>query len=204
MIHLIHGFNENHKIGNPKIIRLEPLLHQRGFEVTVHDYGNLDLVAVRNNENLARLIFPQVKKGDSIIAFSNGCAIAARLARWGAPFKSMVFIQPALYSKWELPSHIDKLDVIWNEHDWPTGAVKYWRQFTGLFPWRWSRKRRAMWGDMGRVGYKGLYDSRIINHNSDSKPDSKPGLSFNSLPPVKGHTAWQESDQWLRFIAGRV
>lgn len=95
-VHLIHGFNEKHPVQKPSVAVLAPSIRARGHAARVHDYGHWDLVATRNNHNLARLIYPQVKPGDTLVGFSNGAAIIDQLQRLGVEASRIVLIQPAL------------------------------------------------------------------------------------------------------------
>lgn len=191
-VHLIHGFNERHKVGEPRISVLKEAIEARGFECRVHDYGHWDLIATRNNSNLARVILPSIKEGDTLIGFSNGAAIIAHLCRLGAPIDKIIFIQPALSKKWAPPKRVKCWTVFYNKGDLATVAGKHWRRVTGVLPWRWQQRHH--WGEMGNTGYKGK-DTRVIQYRTDKvvSPD---------LPLVTGHSGWAraKSAKWWEFI----
>ena len=196
-VHLIHGFNESHPVQHPNIAVLAPLIKRRGFNVHVHDYGEWDLMATRNNKNLARLIYPSIREGDTLVAFSNGAAIVAHLQampmRVATP--RIVLIQPALSNKWVPNSYTQSVTVFWNAGDLATVAGKWWRRVTGIFPWRWKEKHH--WGEMGHTGYVGS-DPRYTQIRTDQPS--------GDLPAVSGHTHWDDDENraWREVIANCV
>lgn len=196
MIHLIHGFRELHPIGDPRIsTALKNRLLQRGDAVTVHDYGYLDLVGVKCNRNLARLIRPSVKRGDTLVGFSNGCAIIAHLQTMKSiACPKIVLIQPALAQKWTPNKHCASIDVYYNSGDKATVAGKWWRRLINVLPWRWQA--RHMWGEMGHDGYTGK-DLRFTQYDTENTP---------GMPRLSGHGTWQhaKSTIWQDFIAARI
>ena len=118
--HLIHGFNEGHKVQRPKIAVLVPLIKARGLNVMIHDYGDWDLIATRNNVCLARLIFPHIKDGDTLVGFSNGAALVAHLEALGVSAKRVILIQPALANQWTPNAKTRDIVVFWNTGDMAT------------------------------------------------------------------------------------
>jgi hypothetical protein len=199
-VHLIHGFNEGHKLQRPKIARLKPLLEARGLRVKVHDYGKWDLVATRNNENIARLIYPHVNDGDTLIGFSNGAAVIAHLEDFGVRAKRVILIQPALSKRW-VPNHYAKhVVVFWNKGDDVTVAGKWWRRVTGMLPWRWQDKHN--WGEMGDTGYTGQ-DTRFIQYQTDADASDE---NQQKLPKVSGHGDWQDPENiaWWQIIVNHA
>jgi len=200
-VHLIHGFNENHPLQAPKITRLVPSLTDLGYRVRIHDYGHWDLVAVRNNANLARLIYPSVKPGDTLVGFSNGAALVARLVALGVQPGRIVLIQPALGNKWEPPADckVEKVTVFWNPKDNITTVGKWWGRVTDLMPWRW--KNPHGWGEMGDTGYLG--SSPLFEQFNTLEPE-KVASRYQQIPnPASGHSGWQkpESSGWWKLIA---
>ena len=191
-VHLIHGFNEHHGPGKPKIRILESFLSRRQHRVLTHDYGDWDLVATRNNKNLARLILPHIEKGDSVIAFSNGAAITAHLCMLGAELDRIVLIQPALSKKWIAPLGVKEITVFWNEGDNATVGGKWYRRVTGLLPWRWQERHK--WGEMGHTGFTGN-DERYLQFDTEHSHRL-------DLPVVSGHSAWAKPEyhEWHEFI----
>jgi len=193
-IHLIHGFNETHPIQKPSIACLKPMLCHRGFKVMIHDYGKLNLVETTANNNLARLIYPHVADGDTLIGFSNGAAIVAHLQSMGARTPKIILIQPALSNTWRPNSSCMSVSVLWNPHDLATLAGKWYRRFTGLMPWRWQDKHH--WGEMGHTGYVGG-DMRYLQYQTDATED---------MPVVAGHSDWAlpKNRDWWELIANNA
>ena len=204
-VHLIHGFNERHKLQRPKLIVLGDELQGRGFDVRVHDYGHWDLVATRNNSNLARLIFPSIEDGDTLIGFSNGAALIAHLLRLGAKPKRVVLIQPALGKRWKPPACVKHITVFHNEGDMATVAGKWWRRATSLLPWRWQEKHN--WGEMGHTGYIGD-DKRFVQYKTDepSRSHVTDEWSRLDLPKARGHSGWsyRKNAAWWKIIVSHA
>lgn len=207
-VHLIHGFNEHHKKQRPKMIVLEPLIAALGLNVMIHDYGHWDLVATRNNDNLARLIFPHINEGDTLVGFSNGAAIIAHLERLGVRAKRIVLIQPALAKTWTPNKFTRSIAVFWNEGDRATIAGKWWRRLTGFLPWRWQDRHN--WGEMGNTGYRG-YDERYVQYQTDAVGDDAhqqvKHQRHQQVPPkVSGHSTWTKpkSSPWWEIIVSHV
>jgi len=195
-VHLIHGFNEEHAVQRPNITVLKPLLRSRGYRVRVHDYGEWDLLATRNNYNLARLIFPYITDGDTLIGFSNGAALVAHLQAMGVCTPNIVLIQPALANTWRPNTMTKKVTVFWNPGDIATVAGKWWRRVTGILPWRWQEKHK--WGEMGHTGYVGN-DPRYTQYRTDDG-------SVAEMPEVSGHGRWSapQNRPWREFIISHV
>jgi len=199
-VHLIHGFNERHKVGEPKIAVLRDAIEKAGHICRVHDYGHWDLVATRNNSNLARLILPSVGMGDTLVGFSNGAALIAHLCRLGAPVRRIVLIQPALAKKWKPPASVERWAVFHNAGDLATVAGKHWRRVTGVLPWRWQQKHH--WGEMGNTGFAGT-DDRVVQYATDVDSIK---VAAGELPKVSGHSAWahKKNAAWWDFIISHV
>lgn len=189
-VHLIHGFNQRHKIQQPKMAQLIPDIEAAGLNWMVHDYGHWDLIATRNNKNLARLIYPHIKEGDTLVGFSNGAALIAHLLKMGVCPARVVLIQPALSKRWTPPACVREVTVFWNDDDMATVAGKHWRRLTGLLPWRWQDRHH--WGEMGHTGYVGQ-DPRFIQYDT---------LRTKDLPATAGHNDWikKKNRAWWPFI----
>jgi hypothetical protein len=161
----------------------------------VHDYGHWDLLATRNNENLARLICPHVKDGDTLIGFSNGAALVARILATGAKPKRLVLIQPALSKRWTPPECVKYVAVFYNSGDLATVAGKWWRRITSFLPWRFQDRHN--WGEMGHSGYTGL-DARFIQYDTG---DASVAHHLDA-PKVSGHSRWcrKKNHAWWKII----
>lgn len=171
-VHLIHGFNQKHENQQPAMAVLTPLIEEQGHTVMVHDYGELNLLETSANDNLARLIFPSVRRGDVLIGFSNGAAIIAHLEEMMVSVPNIVLIQPALVNDWTPNAYCNEVTVFWNNGDKATVAGKWWRRVSNIF----RRQDKSKWGQMGHTGYVGN-DPRFTQFNTE-----KYGVS--------GHSDW--------------
>ncbi len=201
-VHFIHGFNERHRFGNPRIAAVAKQLNDIADEnigIMIHDYGRWDLVATRNNENIARLIASTVNDGDILVGFSNGCAVIARICKIIDKPDALVFIQPALKKGWRAPKFIKRVVVFWNPYDVVTVAGKWWRRAANLLPWNWKKDKQHLWGEMGHKGYTGK-DDRYIQYNTVNTKLSNGTI----MPKAKGHDGWRKSKEWIDFIASEI
>lgn len=152
-IWLIHGFNDRYN-GRDNVDRLEPYLAQIG-SIRNFDYGWKGLIGVLfGNAQRAKELSDDIFKGDIGVGHSNGCAILHRAAVDGAPFSGLVYINPALDEKIELPHQIEWLLVYYAPDDFPVFLAS-------LVPF-------TLWGGMGRFGYSGPSDDRVKNINLQS------------------------------------
>jgi hypothetical protein len=167
-VHLVHGFNVKNG-GSKTTDRLIPYLEKAGYEVDDQDYGYFWLFRVRlKNDNVARDIAADVKPGDIGIGHSNGCEILCDAADYGAPFKGLVLINPALDVDRTIKNNkIEWVHVYYN----PSDYTVWWSKWLLLHPW----------GEMGKVGYWG-HDRRYKSFNC-----SKYG--------VHGHSAFFDVDK---------
>lgn len=136
--HLLHGFNVRDS-GAGTVNRLAPALEAAGYEVIMHDFGWRGLLGVRffNCRRVAQLA-AQVDEGDIAIGHSDGCNIINSAAHYGARFRRVVYINPALDADTPLADHIDAALVFADRRDW---AVR----FSSWLPWH-------RWGRMGAKG----------------------------------------------------
>ena len=160
---LIHGFNVKDQ-GKNTIVKLKPYLDSDEYDVEVFSYGWLGLMGVFYlNPRIVKQLLKKVSKGDVALCHSNGCLIAHMAARFGAPFRILVYINPALNSNVPLGENVDKLHVIHTEND---NAVKMAAWLRALMPW--APLGDSLWGDMGARGYQpGKY------LNSDFNPKGR-------------------------------
>ena len=168
---LVHGFNAR----NPEntIGKLRPWLETLGYRVQLFNYGWLGLLGVRFlNRRIAKTLRGLIRVGDVGIGHSNGCAILRRAAEKGAPFRQLVWINPALNRNTELPPKIKLCTVLHTPHD---NVVK----------WA-ARIPRHEWGDMGNVGYTGE-DPRYFNMNTNQSGHS---TIFKSKDWMRSIASW--------------
>lgn len=181
VIHLIHGIHTSDK--DNVTAKLAPAFRQvHGAEnVLVRKYGYAlalttgltNFLNKRRAERLAKLIKP----GDSIVAHSNGCAIAWLIdSEYVEHLDSVILIQPALDS-WRTFENTSRVLVLYNDEDEVVGASTL-----GFC---------SAWGDMGKVGYTGALGN-VEQWDTKAPP--------HGLPPYAGHSGIVESDahrqQW--------
>ena len=168
---LVHGFNAK----NPEktIGKLRPWLKTYGYKVQLFNYGWLGLLGVRFfNKRIARTLNEFIRPGDVGIGHSNGCAILRRAADMGAPFRQLVWINPALNRDTELSKQIKLCTVLHTPHD----NVVRWA----------ARLPRHEWGDMGYAGYTGD-DPRYFNIMTNESGHS---TIFQSTPWMRSIASW--------------
>ena len=158
---LVHGFNV--KDGGEDTIDMMKDFLVPDFNVVEADYGHLGLFGVRMcGKNIARMIASMTPSGAVGIGHSNGCMELVRAVEFGAPFKHLILINPALDKDYEFPESLERIDILHNVDD---NVVRVSKFLIG-----------HRWGGMGRVGYQGS-DIRAFNHET------------KALWNVSGHSA---------------
>jgi hypothetical protein len=176
-VYQFHGFNVADGGANTTD-KARPYLEQAGFEVIEVDYGEYDLIDVREQtDELVQRILPRIKPGDCFLAHSHGNTIVAKLIEAGAPFAAGVMIHPALRSYWTPPKDhpVRQIAVFSHWTDYATWGAFLLRT---LSPGRliWGRHH---WGAMGSTGALGD-DPRMINYTG-----------------AKGHSSgFSDSERW--------
>ena len=105
------------------------------------------------NKGLAHAISHLIQPDSTVIAHSNGAAIAYLAAKNGAPIKNLTLVNPALDKDVVFPGQLENIQVWFAPHDKWTGLAKY-------IP-------KSLWGNMGRIGYKGPLDARVTQYNQE-------------------------------------
>jgi hypothetical protein len=151
--HIVHGFNVSDG-GDGTTDKLIPYLARAGIQHREHNYRFLGLVrgtfqARVCNGAEAEIVRAWTRDGDIGIGHSNGCAILAQAAENGAPFKGLVFLNPALDESCVVNKRVDWVHVYHSSGDWAVWFSKLLRF-------------RHPWGAMGRVGFTGS-DPRYTN-----------------------------------------
>lgn len=172
-IFLVHGFNVK-DAGRGTVERLKPYLGNQELVPIGFSYGWLGLMGVYFlNPKSIRQLVAQARKGDVAVAHSNGCVVAHKAALLGAPFQSMVLINPALRSDARIADNVKTL-VLHNDGD---HAVKFGALLRRLLPW--APLGDPDWGDMGAKGHapqhyvpKGLISRAFFRINTvfDQQP----------------------------------
>lgn len=152
-IYLIHGFNVKDD-GAATVGTIRKGLEAHGYEVVEIHYGFFHRVRVRLcNKGLAHAISSLIEPNSTVIAHSNGAAIAYLAAEFGAQWKNMTLVNPALDNALIFPAQLENIQVWYAPHDKWTGLAKF-------IP-------NSIWGNMGRVGYKGVIDDRVVQYNQE-------------------------------------
>ena len=153
MIYLIHGFNVKDD-GAASVDTIRSYFEFRGYDVCDIDYGYFKRFRVRLcNKSIAKVMSTLVEPGSTCIAHSNGGTLAWLACEYGAPFKNVVLVNPALDSKKVLAKQVQKAQVWYSPTDKWTKLAKY-------IP-------NSIWGAQGRTGYTGPEDARYENINED-------------------------------------
>lgn len=187
-IHILHGIHAEERGGSPRL--LAPYLEADGFNVRVRSYGKLKWWQARfANDKLAACFADSVAPGDILVGHSNAVALACLMADYGVQFGGVVCIQGALDADRPWAPQVPWIDVIANRDDgWVSVS-------TLLFG--------HMWGALGRDGYTGPADSRIVTIFTD---DRRPQLS-PPLPEALGHTELLTPEKlaaWGPWFAARI
>ena len=180
---LVHGIHSPE--GSNQMNALWPWLqrHMPEHSVVLHQYGFMGFWQARwrNPAEAARLA-DVIEDGDVVVTHSNGAALAYLAVRdYGARPAGIININPAL-DRWRTAA------VPWVETIHSKGDRWVW-----LSQWLPGH----IWGDQGRVGYRGLEDN-TINHNV---ADFGPEMSY------RGHLGLFEQTrigQWSAFIGQRI
>ena len=139
-IYLIHGFNVTDG-GKGTTGSLKNGLENAGHTVREIKYGWMGRIRVRLcNNGLAKALADMAEEDSIVVAHSNGCAIAYKAALYGAPFKQVFLINPALDADKEVPN-VRKVHVFHALSD-PWARLAKWIPY-------------SIWGNQGQVGFTG-------------------------------------------------
>jgi hypothetical protein len=146
-IHLLHGFNVSDG-GKTIVARLTPYLESSGHTAQIFSYGWIGLMgAWFLNPRIVKQLLRSVGPDDIGIGHSNGCALLHRAAHVGAPFKGLIYINPALRPDAARAPQVEWVEVYFNDGD---HAVKFAAILRLLAPW--APLGDPLWGDMGARG----------------------------------------------------
>lgn len=168
---------------------LAAVLKGRGCDVRKLRYPTRNALQTRNRllqYRDARDMLEQLPTQPvDLVAHSWGCLLSARMMELGgtAVFRNVFLFAPALDPDWIFPvKAFERMWVIHNKHD---RAVLWARLFFG----QWHP-----WGDMGRTGYQGDPDDRIVSVEDITKQGDKWGR-LHSHYFQKPHV-----ERWADFI----
>lgn len=174
----VHGIHTDDR--SNVVAELAPAFRQVCDEpVMIWKYGYA--LAIANgltnylNERRAEKLSKLIKPGDSIVAHSNGCAIAWLLQSEYVPLDRLVLVQPAL-DAWRTFDNVRKVLVLRNDEDEVVGASTL-----GFC---------SAWGDMGKNGYTGALDN-VEQWDTKAPP--------HLLPPYAGHSGIVADDRRRRM-----
>lgn len=180
---LVHGIHS--KEGDNNMSMLWPWLQRLlpKHEVVIHEYGFMGFWRARwANDGQARRLAALIEPGDVVVTHSNGAAITYLACRdYGACPVGVININPAL-DRWRTP------EVHWVETIHSPGDRWVW-----LSQWLPGH----VWGDQGRVGYRG-FDDNTINHDASG---------FGPQMEYSGHCGLfdpERIDKWAYFLAYRI
>ncbi len=145
---LVHGFNVRDD-GKGTTDCLGTTLKRNSFNPVQFDYGWIGLLGARVfSHNIAKILASISQEDDIAIGHSNGCNIINQALNYGAKFKRVLYISPALDKRTVLHPNVERVIVLHTRKDWIV-------QLAALLPFH-------PWGNMGRVGYQGT-DKRYEN-----------------------------------------
>ena len=180
MIYLIHGFNVKDD-GADTVDTVRDYLEVSGEEVCDIDYGYFQRLRVRLcNKGIAKTLSNLVEPGSTCIAHSNGGALAYLACEFGAPFKNVILVNPALDAHKAIAEHVENVQVWYSPHDKWTGLAKF-------IP-------ASIWGAQGRKGYTGEEDSRYVQFNEDE--------IFGKMS--EAHSGIWQSDRTRQYFVEKV
>lgn len=183
-IKLIHGIHA--KEGNHNMSQLYPhikILSNPEDTVELFEYGFMGFWEARwDNDGVAMRLAASCKKDEVWITHSNGAAIAyLATTKYGAKPKGIVNINPAL-DRW-LTAPVDWVHTIHSDGD----RAVWWSQWLPFH----------LWGDQGKVGYKGK-EVNTTNVNASK---------VNGLPNYKGHMGLFYQSHifpWAKYIINYI
>lgn len=155
--YLVHGFNvSDHGAGS--IDTMAPYFEEAGLTIKQVDYRRALLARVRLcSKAEAQMLAGLVEPGSVGIGHSHGCALLHMACEFGAPFKELIYINPALNKNALRAPQVEWRHVWHSPSDVPVRAAAL------LF--------KHIWGKMGAVGYQGPQDDFTINYDKENDYD---------------------------------
>lgn len=193
---LVHGIHSSEAQNNMSVLWPWLQRHLPEHEIVLHSYGFMGFWKARwDNDRQARRLAgvvdgdgtrfvedTAIRDGDVVITHSNGAAITwLACDKYGARPAGVININPAL-DRWRT-APVDWVETIHSEGD----------RWVWLSQWLPGH----VWGDQGRVGYRGDADN-TLNHNASE---------FGSGMAYAGHCDLfdiRRVDRWAAFLAQRI
>lgn len=183
-IKLIHGIHS--KEGDNNMSKLLPyinMLVKPVDTVELFEYGFMGFWEARfDNDNVAMRLALSCKEDEVWITHSNGAAIAyLAVTKYGACPKGIVNVNPAL-DRWKT-SPVEWVHTIHSKGD----RAVWWSQWLPFH----------IWGDQGKVGYRGK-NKNTTNINAST---------VNGLPKYKGHMGLFSNANifhWAKYITNYI
>lgn len=156
MVQRILGINGIRSDGSMSTDLLLLHLRVKGFDTLDINYPRVSLLKIPFlrlrcvvNRDAKRIVRAH-RKDDCIIGHSYGCLLIHRAMQLGAKFDTVIWFAPAIDKDMKIPEFgCKRLFVIYNEGDRAMGFAK--------------RLKFHAFGEMGRTGYVGPTDDRVIN-----------------------------------------
>lgn len=163
---MIHGVKYTEK-SKANFLQLVPAFDDAGFNVITPKYGFIPAFVIGFfqwvDNRLADSMASFIKPDDIILGYSNGGTLAYIISQ-KVKVRGIILINPALDSS--LAPNADFVHVYYNDGDLVTWASSF-------IPFH-------LWGDMGKVGYKGKWNKCIMNIDEGHPPE-------DDLPALDGH-----------------
>ena len=183
----ILGINGIRTDGSSSTDKLLKRLQGVGFEIKDINYPRVNIFTARSRSRQkknAQILVDEHITGDALIAHSYGCLLALRAMELGAKFRQVFLFAPAMNVDFTFPYlGMVKLRVIHNPTD---KAVKMGEML----------RFRHDFGAMGRFGYDGPPDTRVINIKDDSGDKGKRNHSH--------YFSDKNIDHWVKFIQEKI
>jgi hypothetical protein len=178
----VHGIRSD---GSDNVDLLAYSLGLLGHRTKNVDYPRVGLLGARSRKRQyrnAQVLLDNTSDGDDLIVHSYGGLVVLRAMELGRKYRVVFMFNPAMNKDFTFPYFgMKEMYVIYHPDD---KAIKWgsWLRFNHDF------------GEMGRIGYKGPEDPRIINVKAKGTQREKLNHSNFALPKNRIH--------WVDYIDG--
>lgn len=139
----------------------------------------------RRQYDRARYLVEAHAPGDAVVAHSYGCLLTLRAMELGASFGAVFWFAPAMDADYVIPiGGARRVFVIHDPRDRAIalGSLLWWHDF----------------GEMGRCGYRGPPDPRVVNVRADIASEARDPWKHSH------YFADPERGRWLTFVDRRL